>query len=245
MQTKAPDIEKEERCTVPTVRICLVQDVRLISNECVTPQVQMDGDVWIRMQPLLAEGVKALIEKRELQMVDEILLPSEGGMVQVSLVNHLGITQKLEKGMEVGRAQPVEVIREMDEEVNNCFSEEGMTSVVKATAIDSMAEIPSLTDVTQRKVKLIECLNNRFAGSNLTSKEHQQVLSLLENYSNVFSLGEGDRGKTDLVEMTIETIDAVPKKQSVRRTPFAVTNEIAVQLQRMLEQKVIQPSSSP
>ena len=243
-QTKAPDREKEEGCTVPTVRIRLVQDVRLILNECVTTQVQMDGDVKIRMQQLLAEGDKAIIEKRGLQMVDEILPPSEDGMVQVSFVNHLGITQKLEKGMEVGRAQPVEVIREMDEEVHSCLSEEGMTSVVKATGPDSRTKIPSLTDVTQRKVKLVECLSNGFAGNNLTTKEHQQVLSLLENYNDVFSLGEGDRGKADLVEMTIETCDAVSKKPAVRSTPFAVRNEIAVQLQRMLEQKVIQPSSS-
>ena len=97
--------------------------------------------------------------------------------------------------------------------------------------------------MTQRKVKLVECLTNGFAGSNLNTKEHQQVL--LENYNNVFSLGEGDRGEIDLVEMTIETGDAVPKKQAVCRTPFAVRNEIAVQLQRMLKQKIIQPSSSP
>lgn len=50
----------------------------------------------------MAEGDKALIgEKRGLQMVDKILPPSEDGMVQVSLVNHLGITQKLEKGMKL------------------------------------------------------------------------------------------------------------------------------------------------
>ena len=91
-QTKAPDREKEEGCMVPIVRICLVQDVCLILNECVTAQVQMDGDVGIRMQPLLAEGDKPLIQKRGLQMVDDILPPSEDGMVQVSLMNHLGIT---------------------------------------------------------------------------------------------------------------------------------------------------------
>ena len=99
-------------------------------------------------------------------------------------------------------------------------------------------------NATQRKAKLVECLSNGFAGSNLTTKEHQKVLSFLENYNDVFSLGEGDRGETDLVEMTIETGDAVLKKQAVRRTPFAVKHEIAVQLQRMHEQKVIQPSNS-
>ena len=244
-QTKAPDREKEEGYTVPTVRIYLVQDVCLIPNVRVTAQVQMDGDVGIGMQPLLAEGNKTFLQKRGLQMVDEILPPSVDGMVQVSLVNHLGITQKLEKGMEVGKAQPVEVIREMDKEVNSCFIEDSITPAVKVTVIDSRTETPLPTDLTQRKVKLVECLSNGFAGSNLTTKEHQQVLSLLENYNDVFSLGEGDRGETDLVEMTIETGDAVPKKQAVHRTPFAVRNEIAVQLHRMLKQKTIQPSSSP
>ena len=62
--TKAPDREKEEGCAVSTVRICLVQDIHLIPNECMTAQVQMDDDVGINMQPLLAEGDKALIEKR-------------------------------------------------------------------------------------------------------------------------------------------------------------------------------------
>ena len=55
--------------------------------------------------------------------------------------------------MEVGRAQPVVVIREMNKEVNSCFSEEGMTSIVKVTAMDSRTEIHSVTDVTQRKFK--------------------------------------------------------------------------------------------
>ena len=58
----------------------------------------------------------------------------------------------------------------------------------------------------------------------------------LETFNDVFSLSDSDRGETDLMEMTIETGDAVPKKQAVRRTPFAVRHEIAVQLQRMLEQ---------
>ena len=78
-------------------------------------------------------------------------------------------------------------------------------------------------------------MSNGFTGSNLTTKEHQQVL-FLETFNDVFSLSDSDRGETDLMEMTIETGDAVPKKQAVRRTPFAVRHEIAVQLQRMLEQ---------
>ena len=78
----------------------------------------------------------------------------------------------------------------------------------------SMTEMPGLMNVAERKAKLIEFLSEGVTSSNLTTKKHQQVLSFLEDYHDVFSLSNGDRGETltDLVEMTIETGDAVPKK---------------------------------
>ena len=45
--------------------------------------------------------------------------------------------------------------------------------------------------------------------------------------------------------MHIDTGDAPPKKQPVRRVPFAVHQEVAKQLARMQEEVVIQTSSSP
>ena len=47
------------------------------------------------------------------------------------------------------------------------------------------------------------------------------------------------------MEMTIDTGDAVPRKQSVRRIPFAVRQEVAHQLHQMQKNGVIQPSNSP
>ena len=102
-----------------------------------------------------------------------------------------------------------------------------------------------MPNVTERKAKLIECLREGIASGELTTKEHQQVLCFLENYHDVFSLDKGDRGETDLIEMTIETGDAVPRKQAARMVLFAVRQEVAVQLQTMLEQSIIQPSSRP
>ena len=61
----------------------------------------------------------------------------------------------------------------------------------------------------------------------------------------MFSLVEGERGETDLTLLHINTGDAIPKKQPVRRVPFAVRREVAWQLAHMQEQGVIQPSSSP
>ena len=246
--TSSKGEQNEGQCTVPTVRICLIQDVRLKPDECVPIQAQMDGDTRTNMQPLLAESDRVLVEERGLQMVEAILPPNKDGLVQVCLVNRLGITQRLEKGLEVGKAQPVEVISEVNMEVNDCSdilnTSKGNTASV-VNAIDSTAKLPTVRDVSQRKAKLVDYLSEGGVNSNLTTKEQQQMLSFLKDYHDVFSLDDGDRGETDLVEMTIETGDAVPKKQAARRTPFAVRHEVAVQLQKMLKQNVIQPSRSP
>ncbi len=45
--------------------------------------------------------------------------------------------------------------------------------------------------------------------------------------------------------MEIQTSDALPKRQRVRRTPFAVRGEVARQLREMQGSGVISPSASP
>jgi hypothetical protein len=72
--------------------------------------------------------------------------------------------------------------------------------------------------------------------------ERTQLVTLLEKYSDAFSVTEGERGETNWMEMHINTGDAVPKRQPVRRVLFAVRQEVAKQLE---EEGVIQPSSSP
>ena len=64
-------------------------------------------------------------------------------------------------------------------------------------------------------------------------------------YHKVFSLEDGERGETDLVEFKIDTGDAIPKRQAVRRIPFAARQEITDQLEKMQSRGVIEPSESP
>jgi len=68
------------------------------------------------------------------------------------------------------------------------------------------------------------------------------LYSLLCEYHNAFALEDGERGETDVVMMEIE---AQPKRQSVRHTPFAARQEIAKQLREVQTQNVITPSDSP
>ena len=112
-----PEVWQNERCTVPMVRIVITEDVPLLPNQCVMTQVQLDGEIGTSKQPLLLEGNCKLLEERGIQMLDTILQPTEDGTVQVSLVSHLGLSQKVEKGLEVGNALPVEVVADNGDHV--------------------------------------------------------------------------------------------------------------------------------
>ena len=79
----------------------------------------------------------------------------------------------------------------------------------------------------------------------LLSEEHLPLEDLLVEYHDIFSLEEDERGETDLIELEIDTSDEAPKKQLVRRTPFAARQEIANQLEGMQRSGVITPSKSP
>ena len=75
--------------------------------------------------------------------------------------------------------------------------------------------------------------------------QRQQLVGLLQEQHAAFSLEEGERGETDLIEMEISTGEAELMKQPVRRMPHIVRQEVARQLREMQNNGVIQPSSSP
>ena len=79
----------------------------------------------------------------------------------------------------------------------------------------------------------------------LPHAEKDALLHFLEGYHHVFSLDDGERGETDLIQMEINTGDAPPRKQPPRRIPFALRQEVACQLEKMQSEGVIQPSHSP
>ena len=64
-------------------------------------------------------------------------------------------------------------------------------------------------------------------GVNLLQQDKNKLFSLLCEYHDVFVLEDREREETGLVQMKIDTGDAMSKHQPVRRTPFAARQEIA------------------
>ena len=65
----------------------------------------------------------------------------------------------------------------------------------------------------------------------IPEQEKRELLDLLEEHHTTFSLVEGERGETNLVEMEIDTGHAQPVCQRLCRMPFTVRREVSKQLQ--------------
>lgn len=96
-----------------------------------------------------------------------------------------------------------------------------------------------------RKSKLKKLQAKEFEDSPLSCSELAALTSALKEYHDVFSLEDEQRGETDVVKFHIDTGEAVPNRQPVRRIPFAVRQEIAKQLKDMQRHDAIVPSNSP
>ena len=79
---------------------------------------------------------------------------------------------------------------------------------------------------------------------NLTEEQSIIFGNLLIDFQNIFAKDDTDLGCFVGVEHKIDTGDAKPIKQPMRRVPLAFTGEEEKHLQKMLDYKVIQPSAS-
>jgi hypothetical protein len=64
----------------------------------------------------------------------------------------------------------------------------------------------------------------------LNEEQVESLHAFLSKHHEVFSMEEGERGETDMVEMEIHTGDAPPRKVPARRMPHVVRQEVSKQL---------------
>lgn len=79
----------------------------------------------------------------------------------------------------------------------------------------------------------------------LPVEQHSQIAKLLMDYQDVFSKGDGDLGRTDIIKHKIDTGAAAPIRQRARRLPTNHQEEVDRQVKDMLSRGIIEPSKSP
>ena len=91
----------------------------------------------------------------------------------------------------------------------------------------------------------IEDLGIKIEGENLTEDQLLRAKQVLGNWSSIFSTSPTDLGRTDTVKHKINLIDDVPFKDTYRRIPPGLYEEVRQHLKEMIEADAIRPSESP
>lgn len=79
----------------------------------------------------------------------------------------------------------------------------------------------------------------------LNSDQQQKLSRLLRTYSDVFSTGPDDLGRTNVTRHTIPTRDSRPTRQRQYRQPYHLRQEMNRQIDGMLANNIIKESCSP
>jgi len=75
--------------------------------------------------------------------------------------------------------------------------------------------------------------------------QRSELIQMLHEYADLFSKGELDLGETSLATHQIDTGDARPMRQTLRRQPHQLLDKIDANAQDMLKVGVIEPSCNP
>jgi hypothetical protein len=194
-------------------------------------QVPADHEMII---PAMVMGVEAgpelgLIEPMEGQsvlsegfQVARSVVKAAGRMVPVRVLNVGEQTKELKQGTVLAKLIPV----------SQCDVVE--TRLATCEPLASPGSIPKhLVDLADR------CTDG------LNSDDTNAVTSLLSRYSNVFSTGDLDIGRTNLVKHRIDTGNARPVRQPLRRSSAEKRQEVERQVAELLDKKFIEQSDSP
>ena len=130
------------------------------------------------------------------------------------------------------------------------------TTVYKGSKIATLEEVDPITPIsavtaTSSKDKTSSDLNNALwnivskSATKLDNSQQQALYKLLLQYCDIFSTDKHDLGYTNALKHQIDTGNAQPIRQRVRRIPPARRKEAKNLLEDMLDNNIIQPSSSP
>jgi len=158
---------------------------------------------------------------------------------------------ELEKGVNVARAilperldnLPILVLNVSNEpcEIN---AETVLTELSLATCAESDHEKALTVEEGGRSYKHLSKLL-KGVDERVSEAQRVELIKTLREYVDVFLTGETDLGETSLAAHQIDTGDARPIRQTLRRQPFHLLDKIDKHVAKMVEAGVIEPSCSP
>ena len=151
----------------------------------------------------------------------------------------------LKKGQIIGQAIEADVVPETENGDTESSAEPiQRESHVRKTETrrpdeQSKQDEDPYADVPEHLIDMLKPSENE-----LTKEEFRQLKEVICHFSDVFASHIYDLGNFQEIEHTINTGDAKPIKQRMRRTPVQFAGEEEKELSKMLEAGVVQPSIS-
>jgi len=150
--------------------------------------------------------------------VAQILIPDRLTDIPVRILNVTSETVHISAGTYMADLAPVELCNDENDASSSIGDAEQKASIDKIVA--GMDESVSLVERTKFR-------------------------ELLEEYAAVFAFGENEVGRTAATRHEIDTGDARPVRQRMRRQPPAYQNIIKTHVDTLLKQGIIAPAQSP
>ncbi|VDI22567.1 Hypothetical predicted protein [Mytilus galloprovincialis] len=154
-----------------------------------------------------------------------------------SIMNPTPNPKILKKNIQVATVHPVEQIlsgqfgqKEKVSYGDRCGFEKRISSIRPEVSPDLPAHLQPLVDNSSKK---------------LTPDQRAALTTVIKKYSDIFMEPDGILGQTNLFEHTIDTGDAKPIKLPPRRLPIHMREIAETEIEKMLEQDIIEHSTCP
>ena len=157
--------------------------------------------------------------------------PNPDGNIALAVQNHSLSPVHLEENQQLGSIEDAVILS-----IKGEASEEGSASV--ATQVKA---------INQNGGRRIEEIKEALGINSLllAQEDKDQLLELVDDYSDIFALDQSELGHTEIVTHTIDTGDHPPVHQPARRIPFALCAKVEEMVEDIMDQGVVQPSTSP
>jgi len=196
------DLLKEGRSQM--VRKCYVDHDTVLG-----PTAQTEVDVRISRRGMTEPRYEGILEPEIVSSLSRVypgrsLLPAKFSDIKVPVLNASDKSQILERGTELGVVEPVDVLDDGSAVADEVRSD--------ATGADVALTEPEAEVIAKMMASL---------PSELDDDQRVKVEALLTRSRKILSTGDHDIGRTHLVEHHIDTGDARPIRQPLRRQAFA------------------------
>ena len=215
------------QCTDKTGRL-LASKVQVVRTSVLPPEAEIQVCSRLNLEPSTPIGlIKSLLEQDTgLAVAATLGKPTSDGRVLVRCLNLTSEPQQLKSGMVIGVYQPVE-----DEQIED--------PPIQARSVLDDNQLTSHPDCPEHVLPLLE----QTKGVCETDEQYGRMAHLLTAYSDVFSQGDTDVGRTDLVQHSIPLVDGTkPIRQPPRRLGAEKDKEVEEQVAQLVQRGMVEPT---